>query len=201
MRILAYGPCVAVALAGCLVNVPLQAPPPNASPDERMQAYANLAPAATTTSVVVTNNAVTVHSELILHGGQIIADPADLLPVVDPQSVTAVAAQRSADARSTARVWGIAALVGVVAGAIVLAADGIQTPGVDAMGNATGGITTTGVVAIVGMSVAAVVGGIGAAYYNHIAHEQKQAAFATYDDALRAHLRICANGLQVVPCP
>jgi hypothetical protein len=198
--------CAAIALAGCLVNVPLQAPPPNAPPEVRMQAYANLAPAGTAvdTSVTVTNHAayVSQSTELILHDGQTVYDPTDLLPVIDAQSVAAQAAQRSASARTTAAYWALAGMIAVVAGGIVLGADGIQSGGFDAAGNPTpAGLNTTGDVALVAILAGAVIGGIGAGYYRHVAHEQKLVAFATYDDALRAHLRICTNGMQVVACP
>ena len=120
-----------VMVSACMVNVPLSAPPPNAPPEQRMQAYANLSPAAenTITTVTVTNNvaSVSTSTSLILHNGATIYDPGDLIPVVLPDSPTAGAAQRADEAHARAVRWAGGTLIATLVGLTVFFADGIQS--------------------------------------------------------------------------
>lgn len=200
--------CVAMigCVEGCLVHVPLSAPDPNAPPTARMQAYGQLAPAAerTVTTVAVSGGTASVSSStsMILRNGQTVNDPGDLLPVVQPDSATAQAARRADDAHSKARWSALGAVASLGVGLGLVLADGYRSPEYDMLGNTTreGGITPIGVIGLGIAVIGATVGGMAELIYSSQATQEQAAAFATYDDSLRARLRLCVNGLAVAPC-
>ena len=191
---------------GCMVRVPLSAPDPNAPPTARMQAYGQLAPAAerTVTTVEVSNGTTSVSSSrsMILRNGQTVYDPGDLLPVVQPDSSTARAARRADDAHSKAKWSALGAVAALGVGLGLVLADGYQSTEYDSQGNTMrdGGITPIGWIGLGVALIGGTVGGMAELIYNGQAAQEQAAAFATYDDSLRARLRLCVNGLEIAPC-
>ncbi len=200
-------PVAVVAATSCMVNVPLGAPPPTDPPEMRLAAYNQLAPegSQTSTSVSVSNNFLTVSetSSLRLKNSALIYDPIDLLPLVEPDSVTAQAARASHDHHRDSRIAFFSGSAAVVAGVIVYLIDGYQTvleaPNGQVLRKA--GITTPGYIALGGGTLGAVIGAVVGTLYVKRANIEALAAFATYDADLRAHLRICSQGMQLVACP
>jgi hypothetical protein len=116
----------------------------------------------------------------------------DLLPVLDDTSAAARSARRSADARTKKHGWlavGIAAtLVGT---ALMLVGNHEQDDDPDA----GGGKFKAGMgIAILGGTI----GVVASFSYLHTEHAERNAAFANYDDGLRARLSLCVDGLQLV---
>ena len=200
-------PVAVVAATSCMVNVPLGAPPPTDPPEMRLAAYNQLAPEAsqTSTTMSVSNNFVSVNesSSLRLKNGALIYDPTDLLPLVDPESETAQAARASHAHHRDSRIAFYGGSAALVAGIIVYLIDGYQTvieaPNGQVVRKA--GITTPGYVALGGGTLGALIGAVAGTLYTKRANTEALAAFATYDAALRAHLRICSQGMQLVACP
>ncbi len=200
-------PVAVAAATSCMVNVPLGAPPPTDPPEMRLAAYNQLAPegSQTTTAVAISNNFVSVHesSSLRLKNGALIYDPADLLPLVDPDSETAQAARASHAHHLDSRVAFYCGLGALAAGIVVYLLNGYQTvleaPNGQVLRKA--GITTPGYVALGGGTLGALIGAVVGTLYVKRANIEALAAFATYDVALRAHLRICSQGMQLVACP
>src|ERR1700690_2473763 len=159
-------PVAVVAATSCMVNVPLGAPPPTDPPEMRLAAYNQLAPegSQTTTTMSVTNNFVSVNesSSLLLKDGARIYDPTDLLPLVEPDSVTAQAARASDAHHRDSRIAFYGGSAALVAGIIVYLIDGYQTvleaPSGQVLRKA--GITTPGYIALGGGTLGALIGAV-----------------------------------------
>ena len=114
----------------------------------------------------------------------------DLLPVVAPDSAAAAsvhAAQRSASSRRTYVMVALAGLlVAVVAGHQAFSSD-----------EDVGGGTK---LALYGGGAVFVVGAIGSYYYGQEADMAHDDAIHQYNEGLAKQLRVCVDGLRVVPC-
>jgi hypothetical protein len=115
----------------------------------------------------------------------------DLLPLVDPQSETARAARRSARQSSRANLWMGAGILSLVAGLVV---------GTRGLGEGDIHDTTN-------MKIGGVIAGAGfitaiAFVVHHAgnAEDAKNRAFRSYPRDLAARLRVCVQGIAVVPC-
>jgi hypothetical protein len=189
-----------VALLPACFHTNLAPVSPTMPPDQRGAAYMQLRPVQQEHTVTVTSSrngiSVVENDELILGNGETITHADDLLPVVAPQSPAAAAATRSRDARHhkyTAWLLGTAA---VVVGTVMMI-DGLDSHSesdyrASSMNEAWAGVGVATIGALVGY---------GAAWYFQFEeHRERRAAFATYDDGLRAQLDLCVSGLNVVPC-
>lgn len=133
--------------------------------------------------------------ELVLGNGESVVHADDLLPVVSPTSATARNGERARDARSSKRWSLLGALASIVVGSVLIV-DGVHT-------DPQTGIATVGSESDLGlavMTIGTIVGAVGYVYFSYDEGRADRAAFATYDDGLRAQLQLCVNGLQVVPC-
>jgi hypothetical protein len=196
-----------VATTSCMINVPLAAPPPTDPPEMRLAAYNQLAPEDqhTTTTVSVNGNFASVNeqSSLVLKNGAIIYDPADLVPLVPADSVTAQAALASHSDHRKSRVAFYGGFTALVAGTVMYFIDGYQTL-IEAPNGQTlrkAGITPVGYAGLGIGGVGALIGAVVGTLYTRRAQTEALAAFAAYDSGLRAQLRICSQGMQLVACP
>ena len=180
---------VAIALAGCVSHVPLAAPQPYAPPEAREQTYASIGPA------LIHDTGALRPPELILRDGSTVVDPTDLLAVVPVDSPTARAAHRARAAHSQAMSLALGGLTIELAGAVwsasALARD-LSTNAMQFRREDGLAFATVGVGAVIALA---------SLYYFRIENRERAAAFATYDASLRAHLRLCTNGLAIVACP
>jgi hypothetical protein len=152
--------------------------------------------------------AVETNLEYVVIGdGTRVAHPEDLVPLVDADSPTARAGQRAAEARvryeRKARRGNIILAIGagvILTGVAISVASGAMR---DSPGDSSPG-DTIGKALFVG----GVVGTIGAGFWvlsdvraaKRELDDERQSAFETYNDDLRKHLRVCADGTRIVAC-
>ena len=194
---------VAVALlqAGCgEPHVVLNAPGRGAPLDERQKSYERLRPAGTSQRIIVTttdgSGSSSTHTSVILSNGQTIHHAEDMLPVVEADSPTAEAARRHEYHRKRASIgWTLSTagfLVAIASFAIPIAQKIDERPSGDGPD-----IWWTGVI---GGGIALVAGSAVAYYHGSRARDASIAAFATYDESLRARLAICVEGTRLIDC-
>lgn len=185
-----------VVSAGCRSHVPLRAPDPSASLEQRVDAYADLQIAGQM-DVITLQRGVPVSRTadfLVLANGSRIYFPEDLLAVVAADSPTARAARRSVSARHKKWWWyggGVAATIG---GLSLMAYDEGQRPdGTYEYGPAGSAGAALALVGVLG-------GLFGFFYYNKQTNDEKVTAFTTYDRSLRRALDLCVDELRLVDC-
>lgn len=99
---------LSLSIDGCaLPRVSLQAPPPTASEQERLEAYESLRPVSLNDYEIRTYNTNLSLSQLHLANNRVISDPRDLIPVVPPESSTATAARKWRKHRTRSIWWDI----------------------------------------------------------------------------------------------
>lgn len=185
-------PCLALLLAALTVHcggpqrVTLRAAPArSADVDARRASYARLRPvsASTVQLVDVATNQTIGDADIdgiVLKDGTVVKDPRDLLPVVLPESPTALAATDFGRAQTASSSWGTVAglSAGVGAGMFVFGLTG-QNKDVTIAGIATLGL---GVLLSIPVFV-----------YGGRQTDAWQAVFGAYDDDLRARLGLCPS--------
>ncbi len=196
--------CVSVGACASPPHVELRAPSASASFEERAQALEQLhATSAHETHITYLRNGVPVGAArttdyLQLNGGERVYHPEDILPVVKEDSAAAAAAERSAEATSTANTvqgWGWA-LTGVgpavMLSSVFFIEDAETSPDFSGMWTvmAIGGVIT------IGGLITGLIGGS----YRRQANDDKATAFELYNKALAQRLDICADGKALVPC-
>ncbi len=181
---------LAASGAACISHANLAPPPVDASGAERLAIYQQLAPRGFGSFQNRRSNDI---GFLVLGDGTRVYFPEDLAPVVPPRSPTAIAGERHRGAWARAKHWmavgGVALAAAIVVPVVALATmdDGDRRTGI-VIGGAAGGF-------VVGMGsfIAGAVDLIDA-------NGERASAFLTYDDALRAELRLCVTGLEVYDC-
>ncbi len=184
---------VATALASSCASpshVVLEAPPPKTAPEaERRAYYVDHAPTALR-SVSYPSTWSEPASFLIIEDGTRIEHPVDLLPVVEPTSPTALAAQRSRAQEEAAFWWTTAGTTAMAVGAFAPLAIPLLVVG-DLPGQPSDTAMVTGLgISMAGLAVLAAGGaalgvGVRAAID---AQRERETAFLTYDRALRTRL-------------
>lgn len=194
-----------VMLGGCY-HATLDPVSPNASAQERIAAYNRLRPEAQVEDITVTANkygaSVTSQSSVVLADGTTVSDPEDLLPVLDPATPAARAAQRSADAHHTGWMWLLGGMVAIAGGGTLALIDLSSSSDnynatTDTYERSSHVLSLVGLGAMVFGTFAAT---IGPMYYGSVARREGRAAFVTYDASLRQSLRLCVDGLQITDC-
>lgn len=180
-------------------HVQLEAPGANAPLAERQKSYERLRPAGTSQRVIVTTTDTSVSSStrtsVILANGQTIHHAEDMLPVVDADSATAEAARRHAYHRKRESIGYTLGTIG-----LFVALGSVVIPIVEHIDEERSGTPDVWWPGIIGGGVVFLVGS-GVAYYNGSrSRDAKIAAFATYDESLRARLDICVDGTRLVDC-
>jgi len=182
---------VLAALSGaCISHANLAPPPVDASGADRLAIYQQLAPRGFGSFQNRRSNDI---GFLVLGDGTRVYFPEDLAPVVPAGSPTARAGRAHVGAWARAKHWmkvgGIAFASSVIVPAVALATMDDSDRRTEIMiGGAAGGF-------VVGM------GSFIAGAINLVdANGERASAFLTYDDALRAELRLCVSGLEVFDC-
>lgn len=184
---------VACYVIGCNtshhVNIP--APPPNLTPEQRMQTFDTYRQAGRGVEWTTTCNGGCMSSSediLILHNGMEVRRPADLLPILAPKSEAAHEAEQARAAEDRSSRWKHVVFAGFV-GFLVVTGVGFhyESEPLLALGIA-GGFGTM------------IAGGVGWAINDIEAGRHTKAAFGHYDDGLAQRFNVCVNGLAVVPC-
>ena len=181
-------------------HVQLEAPREGAPLAERQRSYERLRPAGTSQRVIVTTTdssvSTSTRTSVILANGQTIHHAEDMLPVVEQGSPTAEAARRHAHHRKRGSIGYTLGTIG-----LLVALGSVAIPIVEAVDEQPRGggpdIWWTGVI---GGGIVFLVGSGVAYYHGDRARDAKIAAFATYDESLRARLDICVEGTRLVDC-
>ncbi|HEX5059791.1 MAG TPA: hypothetical protein VFV99_10555 [Kofleriaceae bacterium] len=184
--------CFALLLIACgeKPHVNIAAPPPNLTPDQRVDAFNKLRTEATGVEVVTTcNHGCTSTSTPLLRigAGNVVRYAEDLLPVLPQGSPAAAAAHDVETARHKAkRVSRIGGLV-FAAGFVTMMLAFNYGDELALIGGATmaGGL-------------------IGWAYgvygYDREIKEKTKLVFNSYDESLATTFNVCVNGMNVVAC-
>ena len=183
-------PALLVGCAACISHANLSPPSVGGSADDRLAAYQRLAPRGFGS---FQNHHANDIGFLVLGDGTRVYFPEDLAPVVPEGSPTARAAEGHRGAWSRAKHWLKVGAVGMV-GAVVVPTVALATM-------RDGDMRTE--VMVGGAATGLVIGvwGFGAAAVNLVeSNGERASAFLTYDDALRAQLRLCIAGLEVYDC-
>jgi hypothetical protein len=196
---------VALCLVACSACVSrphyrLEAPAPQASPREKLDAYEKYRPAAEASLVAVSSGTVVAKTTdfLVLGNGRRVYHPEDLAPLVAEDSATAESGRLSAEALTRAKVWNWTGW-GLFGGGLTLSFASLLDsgdPGGDDFGP-NGTLLAVGSAACIG-GLAAM--GVASFKYAPVAHDERVSAFATYDKDLRARLDICVEGTRIVSC-
>lgn len=134
------------------------------------------------------------NESIVLGDGRQVREADDLLPVVGPESNTALHARAAADAEHRQL---IGALVGI--GIAALGGGIWYSSRSDDVQNIPG--SDTGKVAGIGLvTFGTVITLFTAAWFHSEARDEERAAFASYGDDLAARLQVCVDGLAVKPC-
>jgi hypothetical protein len=189
---------VVIATVACgAPHAYLQAPPPTAPVETRVQAYEQLRPLGSLTVVTTYHGQPTdVHPDhLQLASGQRVYHVEDLEAVVPPDSPTARAARESRAAARKVRTWGTFSLIATAVGtslmlSAIAVADPDNTRPAMTLVLAGGGVAIAGAVMLFPMMV-----------YRKRANDAKHTAFLTYDSSLRRHLHLCVDGMKLISCP
>lgn len=192
-------PLLAVALATAVLascaspaHVVLEAPPAKSAPEaERRAYYVDHAPTAMR-AVSFPSTWSDPVSFLIIEDGTRIEHPTDLLPVVEPTSPTALAAQRSQSQEEAAYWWTVGGSTAMAVGAFsplimpLLAVGDLPGQPTDATLLTGLAATGTGLIMVAGGGLALGVG-VRAAID---AQRERETAFLTYDRSLRTRLAL-----------
>lgn len=186
-----------LALQACAAHVQLPPTPDRTAPlPTRVGAYNALRPTATQTTQTITMNrygmvtgASTSLDFIMLANGTQVAYPDDLVPLVDANSVTAVAANQSASARGVGRGLVGGGIGGMLLGTVLLIPAFTSDDG-NALLYGSIGLFTAGLVVYL-------IGQIG--FLSSSASERVR-AFMTYDNSLRERLGLCGDGTQMGDC-
>ncbi|HEY5947957.1 MAG TPA: hypothetical protein VIV40_20815 [Kofleriaceae bacterium] len=178
---------VVVVLVGCKPHVTLVPPPPDATPDQRVQAFNQLHAVSEKTTTTTSCGggggcSTTVEKELNLANGTRVYYPDDLLPVVHPESESAREVHAARRAVSRQRTWALAALGFAIGGVVIFT----QTDNGKAAFLIGGG----------GILVSAFFAWRN--YFESIDHISR--ANETYNAGLAQRLDVCVSGFYVVPC-
>lgn len=188
-------------LTSCYAHVPLEAPKPTATPQERIEAYEELAPTQVhrTQNYVVTgyvaSPGIRTTDYMRLKGGAKVHFPEDLLPIVPEGSSTALRAMESVDDRSSAS-WYSWLFVGSMVGGSAVAvvplftrdSDDFDLPLIPLL-------LGLGIVTVGGLW-----GGIGMMLKRQSSEDAAADAFATYEEDLRRYMNLCVSNGAVHAC-
>ena len=183
VSILALTACV----GGGRVNIaPL---PPEPTPEQRVALWEMYRPHGNVDEIVTvcSNQGGCDRSEqrvIIFGDHRIVRESEDLAPLVAPDSETMMHSRRAQRFASHANMWSVAGLVAGATGLVML----------------LGGNDN---VRLYGIGILLVGGGIAGYESRADARDARNAtseSFAAYPNDLAARLRVCSNGLAVVPC-
>lgn len=192
----------ALLALGCAApHITLEAPPPSAAPETRLEAYDTLRrhPEDHQRLRLVTGNSMPGVSPeyILLNRGAKVYYPTDLLPAVAPDSATATNARQWLEARESASTYttlGTWVLIGTpVLTAVSFAALGPETED----GEPNIAIPLTILVAGLGGGLTSLV--VGWVHGQRSAHA-RTSAFELYDDDLRQRLDLCEVDGRIGPC-
>jgi hypothetical protein len=177
---------------GCAYHVPLVAPTREAPVAEREAAYARLMPVRLAVSDVTFFDRIFARNQsfvnyLELADGTRVAMPEDILPVVRPDSVAALAVHESLDARRRRRAMRISAPFVKIAGGLTMLL-GLFS---DDRGVRTGLLVGGGVMVGGGLGLR-----IGSHYVRQREEDGARRAFVAFDAGLREFLDVCPPGDQ-----
>ncbi|MDB4930250.1 MAG: hypothetical protein JWM10_2734 [Myxococcaceae bacterium] len=199
----------AVALEACGAHVQLAPTPDRTAPlPTRVGAYNALRPTATQTTQHIAVNrygqvlsASTSLDFIMFANGTQVAYPEDLVPLVDANSVTAVAANQSAEARTTGRWLQAGGGLGMLLGSLLLIpAIPAATGTTDRFTGVSDGDSTLLYTSIGLLTVGMVVYFVGQLGFLSTAGSERVRAFSTYDNSLRERLGLCGDGSQMGDC-
>lgn len=180
---------VVALLVACKPHVNLVPPPPNATPDQRVQAFEQLHATSEKTTWTTSCRggggcSTTVEKTLYLANGTRVYHEEDLLPVLPPNSESAREVRAAQRARSRQLAWGLGGAGVFVASFIVFAKTDPESPGL-----------------VLGVGFgAALVGAFMAYKYHYEAADHVGRANETYNAGLAETLRVCTQGYAIVAC-
>lgn len=182
-----------LATCGACSGATLRAPPPDATPTARLEAYARLRPVGRSRTVTLSQSsgggATTGYdAPIVLADGTIVRHADDLLPVVADDGPAARAARASATARTRKML--------VVAVGLAISGAGLAMT-LTNLDDETPPAMYAGLGLLVGGAAAA---GFGGWHFSRRESEHRIEAFRRYDEGLRERLELCVDGLRVVPC-
>src|SRR4051794_20260494 len=105
--------CVVVSVGCGHEHVSFPPPPPNLTPEQRVNAYKQLV--GEQEHIVTTNQGEGTHS-IIMADGREVYYPDDLVPLVQPDSATARHARKAENARESAGLWKMGGFVVLLVG-------------------------------------------------------------------------------------
>jgi hypothetical protein len=178
---------VVLVVAGCKPHVTLVPPPPNATPEQRVQAFNQLHAVSEKTTWTSSCRSTggcstTVDKTLYLANGTQVHHEEDLLPMLPPESEPAREIHAAQHARSRQTTWALIGVGGMLGTFALLAS--MDHPGLG-LG--------------VGFGIG-VIGGFQAYKYHYKAADHVGRANETYNPALAQRLNVCVDGFHVVPC-
>lgn len=182
---------VVAACAGGHPHYSLSAPPVDAAPLIRLQAFQELRPAYVGSQRICNSRGgCTTQHYYVLGNGTEIWNFEDLAPVIEPTSAAGAAVQEYRDGRRHHATWRNALLAGLVAGLAIAYA-----------GHETDSHTVT-VAGFVVAGAAVSFGGFGYLSTGATMNEAKASIYAKYEDGLARRLNICTRGEAkvFVPC-
>jgi hypothetical protein len=182
---------VGALCAGCAAHVQLAAPPADAPEAARVAAYAQLRPTEVTSGPGRHKGLVDPHA--ILGDGTRVELASDLAPLVSPGSPTATWAAANGAAHRSEHRWMMVAF-----GAMAAMAGGSAVEIAEIQGERHTYEAVGATVLVTAIVFAWAGWHHGAAQLD--SYESQRAAFAHYDDDLRARLAVCVDGLRVIGC-
>jgi hypothetical protein len=183
---------VAFLFVGCAtarVTLP-PLPEPDAPLEERQVAFRQFTPVAQWHTEHYRNGMLVGSSfqSLVLRGGWNVSDPRDLLPLVEPDSQTAVNTREMESKSKLSMGFGLAT-GGLMLGSFGLGATGLLFLGV--AGSSAVAIAGLGAVLLAGgMFLLILPAAITYMVFSSQAQSAKEAAFSTYPESLRQRLRL-----------
>jgi hypothetical protein len=186
---------LSLLVAACSKHVELQAPDRAAPEAERLEAYERLSAAGQLDEVTLSGSGKEqgrTTRYMVLGDGRRVHHASDLIPVVEAESATARAAERSRSARQKRFALTAVGFGGAIVGTALAshALSDVSDDGVGPMFWAGFGI----------VSVVGVGGVLGGHYFRGVERDERVSAFATYDPSLRTRLDLCVDGTRVVGC-
>lgn len=189
---------VATLQAACAAHVQLPPAPPRDAPlPLRVATYRTYRPIESLTVQNVTvdryGNRFTGPSELAyitLANAATVADPADLAPLIDARSVTALETERAASLRVPGSLLEALGVIGIIGGT-VLAIRGVVDVTSDDPGGGSAAFLWAGGATVLGATAAYLVGSLG---FMRPAAQRRARALRAFDDSLRGRLGLCDDG-------
>lgn len=173
----------------CTAHVSLEAPPPNASPAERLAAYEALRPINYEVINTVTyRRSYRDAGTLDLNGGRHILLPEDLLPLVDPGSSAAASMREARKHRHHRQLLTLGAYGGMLS-AFILGVTSLTRNFDKPLAWTGAGLGVGGLICIPLVNREAT-----------LTSASTTRAYQEYDQELRRRLALCSDGDQLLPC-